>query len=1152
MSGLNCPPLTSDGDIWTEKAAVIRQLYICERKTLKQVKEILEREHEFPIFSLSTYETTLRDKLRLRKKLKRTQWPIVYHHYQNRAGKATGLYLNGERIPWNKAWKEIRRSGARSISDISRPAPLPEGVVVRTPSPVIRPVSPALPGLRGGLHSASFPPTQTQLLAQNETPSIDFQDHPHASTILPTRGNLHSLSLGQYTSQLANETGTMTGTHNFDMSFYRSFLQTTPWNQFNKKIRSLFGYAAQPSDLRNLSNGRAFRGDITADFTHFMPSSLVGRIGLPNTTPLLRFNGDSEVPALNFSSYHFLTQFLRLFSNKIDILDSPSIDRHVLKYFDILLGELPNAVLLKLLKSGLPTIRAVWEASVPLAFRVRHKRAFSLLMEVGVQHPNWILGDASTYLSLAASMGCINTIRGLLRIGVRADDAFPKATIGRQPPLSAILEAAIAGHVDCVEELIQGCDVNRIIKYSCGGVSNFDIFVSAIMLRKIFCMRWPTINMGAQGWDPVNTSLEYGVFSPVLDIFLDSGANVDLLWRGIPDAAICKFQDANDIPMQWKLSLLEQSFYCDTELYDKLRLYSAKERTLETTRLGICLSAKRGKEFLQAYLDSRPRQHPADRTKLLELVLAEQFLPKDRRVIDLEIIRGLVDFGVDVNFPNLELGFHTSSHSSLLLYNLIVKSRLSGFTKDVSTFVNLLISKGAIIDADVVQAAVAEVGLGVLPELSNHGADIKTHGGFALCTAARWNNFEAVSWLLQIGVDINADINRMNWKMARTIIATASLYIFYPFCTEEEDFRESYHSELSSWGSAGIEMLGYLIRRGAKLRLNSQYPSHFHFLKDILTTHDDDMLLLDKMKLFLNFIAIPEDVATTDETLLELCLAHPIANGSYYERVIVYELLLSRGCRVLRGAGIAHYILNGGRHEIIYKVLDAGADVNTCSRRIPNRDAQLYPLGSAAMRGDLELVMQLLQKGATLNQPPLGYRGRTALQSACEWPTLSTEERTRKMDLIRFLINQGADVNTPAARVVGMTALQIAALYGDIELALVLLEHGANPNAPPAKYGGYCALDAAASRGGLDMVDLLLSAAAHSYHRGQSGYEGAIKLATKRGHFAVVDIIREHTRLFGNCIIADLNDDEGPSSDDDEGSSSDDDEGWLAEESESD
>ncbi|KAI0188892.1 ankyrin repeat-containing domain protein [Xylaria flabelliformis] len=402
--------------------------------------------------------------------------------------------------------------------------------------------------------------------------------------------------------------------------------------------------------------------------------------------------------------------------------------------------------------------------------------------------------------------------------------------------------------------------------------------------------------------------------------------------------------------------------------------------------------------------------------KLLELVLAEQFLRRDKRHIDLEIIQGLIDFGVDINIPHLRFNSYTSSHSALLLCNLIVKLRRGGPTRDVSNLITLLVGRGAIIDADVVEAAVTETGLGILPELAGHGADIGAQGGLALCTAARLNNFEAVSWLLQVGVDINADIDRMNWAMPQ----------------------------------------------------NQQ------------------------------------------------------------NRLAVYELLLRRGCPVLGDSGLASYIYHGGRHEVIYKVLDAGADVNACSRKVTFGYGLLYPLQSAATRGDLELVKQLLQRGALINQPPLGFRGQTALQGACEWDTLSTEERARKMDLVKLLINQGADVNAPAAQDYGMTALQIAAIYGDIELALVLLEHGANPNAPPARFRGHCALDAAALQGRLDMVDLLLSAAAHSYHRGQSGYEGAIGLATENGHFAVADLIREHIRLFGNCVVEDLNDDRCP------------------------
>lgn len=123
----------SNNRIWEKNESLFRQLYEVERKTLKEVKQIMESEYNFPIYSYgeliygmisitntinrhNKFETKLRDLLGLRKKLKKADWIAVHHHYLARDGKDTGIYLNGTRIPWKKAWKEIRRSGARSAS----------------------------------------------------------------------------------------------------------------------------------------------------------------------------------------------------------------------------------------------------------------------------------------------------------------------------------------------------------------------------------------------------------------------------------------------------------------------------------------------------------------------------------------------------------------------------------------------------------------------------------------------------------------------------------------------------------------------------------------------------------------------------------------------------------------------------------------------------------------------------------------------------------------------------------------------------------------------------------------------------------------------------------------------------------------------------
>lgn len=68
----------------------------------------------FPSDSKTIWETKLRDELGLRKKLKKKDWPVIYDHVLARRehGKETAIYLNDTQMPWGKAWKEIRRSGA--------------------------------------------------------------------------------------------------------------------------------------------------------------------------------------------------------------------------------------------------------------------------------------------------------------------------------------------------------------------------------------------------------------------------------------------------------------------------------------------------------------------------------------------------------------------------------------------------------------------------------------------------------------------------------------------------------------------------------------------------------------------------------------------------------------------------------------------------------------------------------------------------------------------------------------------------------------------------------------------------------------------------------------------------------------------------------
>ncbi|CAI6099077.1 unnamed protein product [Clonostachys chloroleuca] len=128
MSDERQVPAEDLDDIWVQHASVIRGLYLQRqpRLSLREVRNIMMKEHAFPDFKsvflmvemwmLPTWETKLRDKLGLRKKLKKTDWPIVWRHCVQRGhrGKRSAVYLQGVPVPSKRAWAEIRRQDARA------------------------------------------------------------------------------------------------------------------------------------------------------------------------------------------------------------------------------------------------------------------------------------------------------------------------------------------------------------------------------------------------------------------------------------------------------------------------------------------------------------------------------------------------------------------------------------------------------------------------------------------------------------------------------------------------------------------------------------------------------------------------------------------------------------------------------------------------------------------------------------------------------------------------------------------------------------------------------------------------------------------------------------------------------------------------------
>ncbi|KAK4034669.1 ankyrin repeat-containing domain protein [Parachaetomium inaequale] len=161
------------------------------------------------------------------------------------------------------------------------------------------------------------------------------------------------------------------------------------------------------------------------------------------------------------------------------------------------------------------------------------------------------------------------------------------------------------------------------------------------------------------------------------------------------------------------------------------------------------------------------------------------------------------------------------------------------------------------------------------------------------------------------------------------------------------------------------------------------------------------------------------------------------------------------------------------------------------------------PTQLAAFGQDLKALEMLLDHGTDVNEAPAERFGRTALQAAA----LLTPGPA-KMAVIHFLLDHGANINADPALQCGVTALQAAAIAGDLMLAELFITRGADVNAWPSFEEGRTAIEGAAEHGRLDMVQLLLNAGARGDVARGTGFERAIELAEKNGHFSVANLLK--------------------------------------------
>lgn len=179
------------------------------------------------------------------------------------------------------------------------------------------------------------------------------------------------------------------------------------------------------------------------------------------------------------------------------------------------------------------------------------------------------------------------------------------------------------------------------------------------------------------------------------------------------------------------------------------------------------------------------------------------------------------------------------------------------------------------------------------------------------------------------------------------------------------------------------------------------------------------------------------------------------------------------------------------RNEIASALVQAKADVN-----LKEPFMGLFALGTAAGRGNAQMVEELLKAGADVHQED--NSGHSCLTSAA---------LEGHATVVRRLVEAGSNLEVPCRVNNGETVLIGAARLGKADVVDVLLEAGAKVNAKDRD--AFTALMGAAREGHVDIVKKLLDAGAELEAK-DSGYgRTALMFAVEKGRVEVVKLLLE-------------------------------------------
>ncbi|KAI1320342.1 hypothetical protein F5Y16DRAFT_85169 [Xylariaceae sp. FL0255] len=525
---------------------------------------------------------------------------------------------------------------------------------------------------------------------------------------------------------------------------------------------------------------------------------------------------------------------------------------------------------------------------------------------------------------------------------------------------------------------------------------------------------------------------------------------------------------------------VEERDLCYMMLYESMVFFSQRSRCQFTVSETL-FAARRGTIHLQLYLEQVEEHKPPNRQSVLQ-----QALSHAARKGFTEIIRSLTKVGVDINTPLLSERDHP-----------LIQAAVHSHVPTLETLVMAGANTKALID----WYGFLDSGVGKRK---------------APCPTS------VVKYLVHKGIVDGLTVDSFMDVLLNQPVdeeLTALLLKSYVPIDSLVDGKNLIHLALEK--GCGLGVVKFLYGRGVKIH---SYPCP-KYGKTILHSAVDRQFHGDReVKLVQYLLDHGADCSKEwgGPTILELVLQSSestdvLTDWDGSRHFHLFRMLVDHGAQItgpktrlpgvewcpILAAILRHTSTQENIEALAIQILQLGPDID--SRGTGNKT----PLQIAAWMGYHQVVHQLVRQGADVNAPA-GKDGFTALQAAC-----NPQYGGISLGLVQLLLDEGADVNAPSPNPRGLTALQCSIEAGSNSLLSLLLDAGAAINAKAVWFNlrrltteRIRALDIAAAYGRLDMVDFLIKCNALSQHEGETGYDGAIKMAEECGHHPIAQLLR--------------------------------------------